>query len=465
MKGNNMENAQHLAYRDRAWTVQPDAETALAALLEEALAENRALADWSSRLLEGAGVRLRDILDHVRLPAGRAQAMAQAGWRPESEVSGGEIWRNSTGWFPDLVVADGPAELWFRAEDVAQFVAANGIRAAIEGEPFGPFRKALVFGGSFAAGAIERNGHVGYDWRPAIPAEQLRAARVHLQAFRARRRQFDSVAEGLDHTEALVKAAVGDLGQHWACDLWLRAERDYWMLRCPAGARQKARQDALGIGWANIDHHTYDSSRAHYRRTIGILEMLGYELREMLYAGDLAGWGSQVLEQPVLRSTIFADVDLAPHELEIDFAHEELPELASHRRAGILSILHGESILECGLNHVAALYDQKALRAQLAREGILMMNPFSNFPFLYQELSVGALAPVDPARVDGLQRAGHLTHAEAEEIRLNGYIATHLENIERNQGYKGFNKPGIDGVLRALDPRAGVRETAFLQDR
>lgn len=458
-----MGNAQHLAYRDRAWTVQPDAEMALAALLGEALAANTALAEWSSRLLEGTGVRLRDILDHIRLPADSAQAMAQAGWQPDPNVAGGEIWRNPTGWFPDLVVADGPSELWFRAEDVSHFLEANGVRAAIEGEPFGPFRKALLFGGGFAAGAIERNGHVGYDWHPAIPAAQLRAARVHLQAFRARRRQFDSVAAGLDHAEALVKAAVDDLGQHWACDLWLRAERDYWMLRCPAGARQKARQDALGIGWANIDHHTYDSSRAHYGRTIRILEMLGYELREMLYAGDLAGWGSQVLEQPVLRSTIFADVDLASHELEIDFAHEELPELANHRRAGILSVLHGESILECGLNHVAALYDQKALRAQLACEGIGMMNPFSNFPFLYQELSIGACAPVDPARVDLLEREGHLCAEEAEDIRMNGYIATHLENIERNEGYKGFNKPGIDGVLRALDPRASVRGTALLK--
>jgi hypothetical protein len=174
----------------------------------------------------------------------------------------------------------------------------------------------------------------------------------------------------------------------------------------------------------------------------------------------MAGWGSQVLEQPVLRSTIFADVDLAPEELDIDFAHQPLPELARHRRAGILSLLHGESILECGLNHVAALYDQRALRAQLEAEGIAMMSPFSSFPFLYQELTVGAPAPVDPARVDLLERDGHLTADEAEAIRLNGYIATHLENIERNQGYKGFNKPGIDGVLRALDPRASVRLTA-----
>lgn len=88
-----------------------------------------------------------------------------------------------------------------------------------------------------------------------------------------------------------------------------------------------------------------------------------------------------------------------------------------------------------------------------------MMSPFSSFPFLYQELTVGAPAPVDPARVDLLERDGHLTADEAEAIRLNGYIATHLENIKRNQGYKGFNKPGIDGVLRALDPPASVRET------
>ena len=31
---------------------------------------------------------------------------------------------------------------------------------------------------------------------------------------------------------------------------------------------------------------------------------------------------------------------------------------------------------------------------------------------------------------------------------------THLENTERNDGYKGFNREGIDSVLRKLDPRA-----------
>ena len=68
---------------------------------------------------------------------------------------------------------------------------------------------------------------------------------------------------------------------------------------------------------------------------------------------------------------------------------------------------------------------------------------------------------VDPVRVDRMERDGHLTAAEAEDIRRNGYIATYLENIERNRGYKGFNRPGIDSVLRALDPRSSVRLTAL----
>jgi len=160
-----------------------------------------------------------------------------------------------------------------------------------------------------------------------------------------------------------------------------------------------------------------------------------------------------------MKSTIFADADLAPHETDNDFAHEELPALTL-RRAGILSIRHGESILEGGLNHVAALFGQRTLRGQLGSHGSSMMKPFSDFAFLYPELTRGDVAAVDPARVDVLEAAGDLGTEEAESIRPGGSIATLLENIERNDGYRGFSNPGIDGVVRALDPRASVRAQA-----
>jgi hypothetical protein len=442
---------------DRDWTVQPDAERWLAATLATALADCPPGAAYADALLDGCGVRLRDILDALRLPAALLDGARAAGWQPVAGAADAGLLENPDGYFPAVLPSgDDRVRIMFRVESIDRFQAATGQQHAIEGAAFGPLRRALAFaGGSSDLWAVERNGATVHHVED-VGAASIRAGRLHLQRFRTRQRRFASVADGLAYTETLVDAAVAEIGPHRACDLWLKAEREYWMTRCPAGAWAKARQDAAGIGWANIDHHTYDGSREHFRVTVRILEKLGYELREMLYAGEMAGWGSQILEQPALKSTIFADVDLAPHEIAVDFAHEELPPLDRHRRAGVLSILHGESILEGGLNHVAGMYDNSRLRRLWASEGKRMMAPFSDFPFLYQELTEGDWAAVDPARVDALEAGGHIGAAEAENIRLNGAIAAHLENLERNEGYKGFNKPGIDGVLRKLDPRGAA---------
>ncbi len=435
--------------KDYRWERQPEAAAALSAWLADACTRSPSLTALHNRLLEAAGVRLRDIVDHIDTSnTAELEQFSAAGW----SVMADNVWKNMSGLFP-AIVARGPETVWLRVEVVEDFLAANNISATIEGDPHGPFRRAIIANDAVRVGVLERNGHPGYDVH-AVAAATIRAARLHLQAFKARRRQFDTVAQGLIHAEALVDAAVGDIGPNWACDLWLKAERDFWMTRCPTGRVQKARQDAIGIGWCNIDHHTYDGSRAHYRHSIRILEKLGYERREMLYAGELAGWGSQVLEQPVIGSTIFADVDLAPHELTVDFAHEILPELPKHRRAGLLTELLGESILEAGLNHVAALYDHVLLHGQLVQQNISMMAPFTDWPHLYQALTEGDWCAVDPARVDRLEAGGHIGADEAERLRLEGSIVTHLENIERNDGYKGFNREGIDSVLRKLDPRA-----------
>jgi len=443
--------ASHLAYKDIVWAEQPEAEAQLIEWLATAMRLTPLISTIATRLSDGAGVRLRDVVDHIVIADADAfHGFLAAGW---SEAETG-VWRNEDGLFPPIVRGTHNG-LWLRVDAIETFAAAYAPEGAIEGRAHGSMRRLALTPGF---GAVERNGYPGFDIPDPTDAD-IRAARLHYNAFRARRRQFDDVERGLAHTEALVDAAIADIGPHWACDLWLKAERDYWMRRCAAGRLQKARQDAVGIGWSNIDHHTYDGSRRHFRHTVRILEKLGYQLREMLYAGELAGWGSQVLWQPVIRSTIFADVDLSPEELTIDFAHADLPDLVRHRRAGLLSELLGESILEAGLNHVACLYDQRLLRGQLNGHGVAMMAPFSDMPHLYQELTLGDWDAVDPARVDALEAAGHIDAPEAERLRMDGSIVTHLENIERNNGFKGFNRGGIDSVLRKLDPRAYAAET------
>ena len=437
---------------DRTWTTQPAAAALVTQTLKDAL---RAVPDaqaLTSRLRDVIGVRLIDILDYISLPGGAdVGAFLAAGWQPDPLDA--VVLRNPTGLFPAVLTRGDGLSVGFKVEYVHEFVAAQGLRAPVEGAMHAPFRRVLFAeANGVAFEAVERRGSKGFE--PSDPAAAtLRAAQLHLQTFRTRRRSFDSIGAGYDVTDAIVAAAVTDLGQDWACWLWLRAEREYWESRNSAGRIQKARQDAHGIGWANQDHHTYDSSREWFHRCVGVLEALGFECRELFYAGDAAGWGSQILEQPAIGSVIFADIDLAPDELDIDFAHMELEPLPFLRRAGLWCGLHGESVLEAGINHLECMYDHEVLARQLEGQGVRFMQPFSDFPHLYQALTEGEWWPVDPARVDALEQADFISAEQAEDFRLHGSIGSHLENLERNDGFKGFNQPGIDGVLRAIDPR------------
>src|SRR6185369_6858652 len=95
-----------------------------------------------------------------------------------------------------------------------------------------------------------------------------------------------------------------------ACQLFFEVERAYWERRNRAARLQKFRQDHLGLGWGNHDHHTFRCSRAHFAELNKFLDRLGFQKRERFYAGAEAGWGAQISEQPVTGIVVFADVDL-----------------------------------------------------------------------------------------------------------------------------------------------------------
>ena len=179
-----------------------------------------------------------------------------------------------------------------------------------------------------------------------------------------------------------------------ACHLIFEVEREYWQSRNRAARVQKARQDRLGLGWANHDHHTFRCSRRFFPRVIGMFTTLGFELRERFHAGAHAGWGAQVLEHPTTGVVIFADLDLAAEEATQDFAHQALPDLPRPGTVGLWVALHGESILEAGMHHLEAQFDFDALREGLKTEaGIDTMAPFSDFPFLRQAFTAGESGP------------------------------------------------------------------------
>jgi hypothetical protein len=81
------------------------------------------------------------------------------------------------------------------------------------------------------------------------------------------------------------------------------------------------------------------------------------------------------------------------------------------------------------------------------------MKPFTDLPYLKQAFTEGEVWAVEPGRIEAALSAGAITPDEAERFRQSGAIGSHLEILQRDQGYKGFNQAGIDHIILQTDPR------------
>lgn len=183
---------------------------------------------------------------------------------------------------------------------------------------------------------------------------------------------------------------------------------------------------------------------------------MGFECRERFYAGAEAGWGAQVLEQTECRVVIFADVDLSPEEIAGDFAHSELPPQDNPGTVGLWCALHGEAFLQAGMHHLECQFDFNASREQLAAEGVETMSPFTDFDHLRQAFTVGERWQVPEARLTKAIADGFISEEDAARFRADGVIGSHLEILERNDGYKGFNKTGISDIILETNPKTAT---------
>ncbi|MDE2507129.1 MAG: hypothetical protein KGM43_07965, partial [Planctomycetota bacterium] len=228
----------------------------------------------------------------------------------------------------------------------------------------------------------------------------------------------------------------------------------YWQSRNRAARVQKTRQDRLGLGWANHDHHTFRCSRRFFPRVIAIFERLGFQLRENFHAGEHAGWGAQIVEHPTTGVVIFADLDLAAEEAQYDFAHRPLDDLPRPNTVGLWVGLHGESMLDAGMHHLEAQFNFDSLRDDLKSEAdVETMKPFSDFPFLRQAFTAGERWPVSRRRADRLLARGWIDEEQHAKFVVDGAIGSHLENLQRREGYKGFNQHAVSAIIAATDPR------------
>ena len=140
-----------------------------------------------------------------------------------------------------------------------------------------------------------------------------------------------------------------------------------------------------------------------------------------------------------------------------DFSHNPLPQRKELGTVGLWCALHGESFLQAGMHHLECQFDFDSLKQQMESEGgIKVMKPFTDFPYLRQAFTEGERWQVDPARIERLLSAGQLTPDQAQKFREQGAIGSHLENLERNEGFKGFNQKGVSEIIARVDPRKHV---------
>jgi len=353
-----------------------------------------------------------------------------------------------------------PSVVAIKPEFVTDFIAKNppltlprrGI-VEPEGESRSRYRRVVMTGeNGTSLEAVERRAYRGF-----VPARlkrgELEAIVKVKELFQTRPRHCDPDAEGFAAANRILNRALKLVSRDVACHLFFEVERAYWEGRNHAGRAQKFRQDQLGLGWGNHDHHTFRCSREHFADLVRFLTRLGLEKRERFYAGAEAGWGAQVMEQPVTGIVVFADVDLTPDETGIDFSTLKLPPAKRLGTVGLWVGLHGESFLQAGMHHLEARFDFDALRDQLQRQGVNLMKPFSDFEFLRQAFTEGERWPVRRERIERLLSASFITREQGGQFVREGAIGSHLENLQRHGGFKGFNQKAVSVIISATDPR------------
>lgn len=446
------------------WERQPEAEKLVHELVADFLEKCPYARRLAERMRDETGTRFVDWIDHIgrRNIDGWADRLLQAGYIQDNITPGLSRFVQPHGMFPPIMLwwDYGSFEVALKAESVADFAAIHAIQNDIGGAPLSLYRwlpACVCETTDTKLVVVERHGYLGAAAAP-FDAQKAINRLHHLEEFRARRRDFGEAEEaGFELAEGLIGSAIEDVGRDVACDLFFAAEREYWQRRNRAAQFQKARQDRLGLGWANHDHHTYRCSRKHFSRLIGLWEKLGFQLRERFYAGAEAGWGAQICEQPNTGIITFNDVDLSPDELMNDFSHEPLPERNHLGTVGLWCGLHGESFLQAGMHHLECQFDFDAIKQQMESDGgIKVMKPFTDYPYLRQAFTEGERWPVKEDRLQRLLAKAQITAEQAAQFRAQGAIGSHLENLERNEGFKGFNQKGVSEIIAKTDPRRNL---------
>ena len=436
------------------WKQEPEAEKLALDLLQTACDKHSGLKEFDRALHRLTSTRLFDWVDHIAtkdFPETRV-ALEQCGYEEEGTFSKVVSFRHPRAQLPTIVLGEHEG-VAVAVDSISDFLMVRGLKREIDGSLFSPYRRCLVDEeDGIAFWVVERRGTRTME--ASYPAEDyLNDYLTAKEIWKTRTRLSLDIEKEMDEAIKMAGDLSAMMGRDLAAWIVLEVEREYWQARNTAGHIQKGRQDRLGVGWANHDHHTFRSSRKNFCKLVELFKILGFTCRERFYAGVEAGWGAQVMENANAGLVLFLDVDLAPDEVAVDFAHQTLPGEDELGTIGLWCELHGDSILKAGMHHLELQFNFDDLKRDLDSLGVGMMDPFSNFPYLKQAFTQGEMWPVERFRVDALLSQKLITGDQAKQFLEQGAVGSHMENLQRRHGYKGFNQKNVSNIIKRTDPR------------
>ncbi|ODS31003.1 MAG: hypothetical protein SCARUB_03881 [Candidatus Scalindua rubra] len=402
------------------WKLYPDAERFLKREIQKFLKQSPFARKLAKQIERNTSSYFFDWVDHIVIPRKEIDItkLKYSGFEKVDIPAPKdiEVYRLTKTIFPSILITESNIfELALKPENIDHFVKGLKIKISIKGKKYSPYRRAIIHKEkNHILSAVERRGTSGFTIEKN--RKDIEAYKEALKLFSRRERLFDNDRIGILEVEKLIKNVIRTLSPARTADAFFRAERIYWERRNKVAKHQRKRHDLNGLGWGNHDHHTFRSSRKNFTYLIRIFEKLGFLCRERFFAGEKAGWGAQVLEHPDCNFVVFADVDITEMEKDTDFSHKGLKETKKLGTIGLWVALHGESILQSGMHHMAARFNFTQLRRDLNRAHIGTMKPFSDFSFLKQAFTKGEFWKVEKNRLDTLQK------------KRNNYLRT-IQNI------------------------------------
>lgn len=438
------------------WHKYPEAWQKLQGQIEKYKEMHPGINELSHRLYTTAGARLIDYIDYLVVDSESwVNDLLHMGY-----TRNGMLFTHQAALLPQVVLSTDSIKktnngIAIKVDNIAHFLMAHGLTrpTEIEGGTGSGFRRSEVFSvHGVSLWVVERRQAGIMQPVPRQPG-YLRLYERTLDNWLTRPRFFTDEKAAMEHTLALAERQVMEAGKDLAAYLFFEAERRYWLSRNRAAGVLKYYLDRVGVGWAGHDHHTFRSSRKNFSKLLKFFTTLGFQLRERFFAGEEAGWGAQVVEHPVIGITLFLDVDLTADELDIEFLSHGLPEQAKVGTIGLWCALHGDSIFESGLHHLAVLADFEQLTTVMAKENVKMMKPFSTIPYLRQAFTHGEMWPVEDHRLQKLLKNDIISPESAKKFASYGAVGSHVENIQREDGYKGFSQKEVSQIIKETNPQ------------